>query len=335
MHSEYKINALSDLKNFLLLSVKNSDYHRLSAVLLLCNFMEFVKYYYSNDGYFGLVDKYLILSAEEHIKFDKKEDLKFINKMHLQQISYVNMSEKAHKNYEKINYGTGEPIKSSKYKVKETDIFILETDINKIELLIEKYYGDDFFIQDAEVQDNLIFCMLKYIHAPAGYVSEWIMHFYLNIIAVIHRTSLDSYFNGFFAADSALIVLESYLVSYRLQNKAFKEIDFNLVNSCDYKYTEVSPYDMFEHFKQIYIDKGIVYSEDEFSKRFLCEIYRNAFAHGNLSFGIERNSTGEIVHNMVLLDEYKGKQRIITISLDEAKKFLESKAFSRGKVELI
>ncbi len=335
MHSEYNIELLDDGKNFLFINVKNSNYTNFEGKILACNFAEFIKFFYSNDAYFGLVDKYFIgQSDNDDFKIKNKEELEKISEIELLQIKYTNCRTDGKKIFENINYGKRGVTHISKYNVAEEIVSIDQEKEEQIKLLIEKYYGNDFYSFEGKKQADIIFMMKKYLISPSSYISEWIMHFYLNVVHVMRRDGyVDNIFAGTFALDSVFVILKSYLIVYRLQNKSFKEVDYNLINNFSYHYSETADYDMYQHFKTNLKNKGIICTEEEEKNRYICEIFRDVFAHGNLDVKIEKDTTGVIVQKLILQDIYKGKVRELIVSIEDLNVFLDSEAFSRKNAQ--
>lgn len=331
MHSEYNLEIRDSNRNFLFLNVKNSNYTNFEGRILVCNFVEFIKFFYSNDAYSGLVDKYFIGQSEEDDFFINCEDeLDRVAQIKLLQVKYKNINKNSKKTFEKLNYGNKAVPKIQGYEVEETEISDDQTIIEQVKLLIKKYYGKEFYNLSSLDQGEIIFMMKKYLNSPSSYISEWIMHFYLNVVHAIHRDNkVDNTFKGIFAIDSTFLIIKSYLVLYRLQNKAFVEVDYNCISDFEYQYSETADYNMYDHFKQKLIAKGICCSEKEYIKRYFCEVFRNALAHGKLEVKIEMDSKNEIIHKLIFKDIYKGKIRQIELSNEALSKFLESEAFER------
>lgn len=331
MHSEYSLEIEDGNRNFIFLNVRNSNYTNFEGRILLCNFVEFIKFFYSNDAYLGLVDKYYIGQCEEdNFHINCEDELDRVDRIKLLQVKYINIKKDSKKIFERLNYGNRAVPKIRGYEVEETEIIDDQTIIEQVKLLIKKYYGKEFYNLSGRDQGDIVFMMKKYLNSPSSYMSEWVMHFYLNVVHAIHRDNkVDNAFKGIFAIDSVFLIIKSYLVLYRLQNKVFKEVDYNHINDFKYQYSEVADYNMYEHFKHKLMDKGICCSEEEYLKRYFCEVFRNSLAHGKIEVRIGEDSNNEIIHKLILKDIYGGKIRQIEISIEALSKFLESEAFER------
>lgn len=336
MHSEYNLEIRDYNRNFLFLNVRNSNYTNFEGRILVCNFVEFIKFFYSNDAYMGLVDKYFIGECEEDdFNINSEDELDKVAQIKLLQVEYKNIKKSSKKIYERLNYGNRAIPKIPGYEVEEKEIKDDPEILEQVKLLIKKYYGKEFYNFSSQDQGSIIFMMKKYLNSPSSYISEWVMHFYLNVVHAIHMdNTVDNTFKGIFAIDSAFLILKSYLVLYRLQNKAFKEVDYNDINDFEYQYSEAADYDMYEHFKKKLMDKGIACSEKEYLKRYFCEVFRNSLAHGKLEVKIKMSSNNEIIHKLILKDIYKGKIRQIELSLEALNEYLESGAFDRKNTVL-
>ena len=157
-------------------------------------------------------------------------------------------------------------------------------------------------------------------------MSNWIMHFYNMARASVHLSAADEDFRSVYAAEPSIAMLKSYMVMYRLQNPSFKEVDYNLIDEVDYTFLE-DDRDVYDKQKNLWLRKNPSMSQIEIDKRYFCEVFRNALAHGKIKVDIV-NEDGKVKQNLIFEDLYKGKRRIISIELEELNKFIESKAFS-------
>lgn len=337
MHSEYNIDLSDQEYNFRFLNVRNSNYTEFEGVILICNFLEFIKFFYSNDAYFGLVDRYFMGACEdEKFKIKDYAELHKVSQVEPVEIKYKNCKADKNKTFEKKNYGQMKIPNIPGYAVTEESIAFSNEQDEKVKLFIHKYYGDAFYDFDGLKQGRIIFMIKKYMLSPSSYISEWIIHFYLNTVHVMHRDGqLDNPFTGIFALDAVFVIFKSYLILYRLQNKRFEEIDYLLINDFEYEYAEAAGYDMYEAFKNKLIGKGIGCTEKEYKQRYFCEVFRNAMAHGNLEVDMEESDKGEAIHKLIFKDIYHGKTRQLKLSIEAMNLFLESEAFSREKATVV
>ena len=73
-------------------------------------------------------------------------------------------------------------------------------------------------------------------------------------------------------------------------------------------------------------------SQSEIDKRYFCEVYRDALAHGKIKVDVVKDGKN-VEQKLIFEDIYKGKRRIISIELKELMKFVNSKAFSDSEAK--
>lgn len=327
MHSEYEHNPYNE-QDFvcIFLNLHNSNYTRFEGKVFLPNFYEFVKHYYSNDSFFGLQTDMYFIHAEKTNKLNKEdilEQIKFIKLYKLKYKNdtvYANMIEKKITGDKKIaNY-----IKKHPYDKEE--VVFDESELNKVKLLIDKYYGDSFYRMKYEEQMRIILCLYKYIKDPKIIISNWIMHFYYLTAGALHSRYANEDFVSVFAIEPTIAILKSYAVLYRLQNSSFQEINYDLINDLDYKFIE-NDLDIYEKEKSLWLKENPRLTQSQIDKKYFCEIYRDALCHGKVKIDIEEKN-GIIKQILIFEDLYKNRRRIISVELEELNKFIESKAFS-------
>ena len=72
MHSEYDFEMYEDSYNVMFCDFHNSNYTGFEGKLSIPHYLEFIKHYYSNDGYFGIVSNlYAINMPDVEIKNEK------------------------------------------------------------------------------------------------------------------------------------------------------------------------------------------------------------------------------------------------------------------------
>ena len=327
MHSEYDFEFEGeDSYNYADVNLHNSNYTGFEGKLYVPYYLEFMKHYYSNDAYFGILRNLYVMS-DGGIKPTKEHFDIYLGQFSLQKYKYEN-SENSSKRIEKKFSTPKSKIRESDFE--KEDVNITEEHLNKVRLLIEEYYGDKFFELDKDKQGRIVFQTLKYVIDPKTVLSEWIVHYYLCAREAMRKIYPGDDFISVFAADASMLMVKSYLMLYRLQNKHFEDIDYNLIDNIDYKYDSSEPF--YTDFKNKLINKGIVVSEDEYKKRYFCEIYRNSLAHGNVKIDV-RKENGDVVQYFVFEDIYKSRVRKIEISHEELEKFMNFEAFSRGEAK--
>ena len=131
-------------------------------------------------------------------------------------------------------------------------------------------------------------------------------------------------FYSLFAMKPTLLVLKSYLILYRLQNKELVnyEIDYSLVNSFKFDYD----LNYYNDFKVKLVNKGILVDEVEYMVRYFAEVFRDSLAHGNVDTFF-KNENGVINQYFKFTDKWKNRERDIVIDINELEKFLSSECF--------
>ena len=329
MHSEYDYEFENDESyNYINVNLHNSNYTGFEGKLYIPYYLEFMKHYYSNDAYFGILSNFYVM-GESGIKPTKETLDEYLRKTKLQKYKYENKKDSSRR-WEKKLYKKNPKINDSDFEKEE--VSLTEEDINKAKMLIEKYYGDDFYKYPREKQGRITFQVLKYIKDSKTVLSEWIVHYYLCAReAIKHKWPGDEFISGF-ASEASLLMIKSYLLLYRIQNKNFDEIDYDLMDDIDYEFDTSEPH--YSDFKNKLIDKGVVVDEDEYKKRYFCEIYRNSLAHGNISVDVRRERDGSIKQYFVFEDIYKSRTRKIAITQEELKRFTNFEAFSRKEAKV-
>lgn len=324
MHSEYDCEFYNEEGyNYSEVNLHNSNYTGFEGSIYIPYYLEFMKHYYSNDAYFGILRDFYVMTESE-IKPSKENIEEFLKSIKLQKYRYENKkdaSRRIEKKYSKPNV----KLKDSLFQ--KEDAPISDDELEQVKLIIEKYYGDDFFGYDKEMQSRIVFQAIKYAKDPKTVLSEWIMHYYLCTRCAMREVYPDEEFISVFAAEPSMLLVKSYLILYRMQNKYFEDVDYSLMDNIDYSYDTSESY--YNDFKNKLVNKGINVSEDEYKKRYFCEIYRNSLAHGNVKIDMRKENDGSIVQYFVFEDIYGTRNRKITISQEELKRFTNFEAFSR------
>lgn len=204
---------------------------------------------------------------------------------------------------------------------------------------IEKKYGDQFYLMDANTQTGIISTYIQYIINPKREVSNWLMHFWY-----LHSTLFNGKFNPeFFDGDEfgqescypSLMILKAYLIMYRLQHQSLIEVDYSKINfdindlkiklQSDNVIKTITHENYFKESFDKEKSNGIL-SDDEIWNKIICEILRNSLAHGNVR-SYRDDSTLEDYIELKDIDPKKGNVRIIKMPLSAFELLLSSEAF--------
>lgn len=331
MHSEYNFNLFLGYGP-LLANIRNTDYTNFSAMIHLPKFFEFGKHYFSNDGFFGIIDNLYVMRCENGLSdvdaiLDEVTFLDFLqNKLEVNKVNYSN-DLRSKDTLEKRLF-VDRKITVDRFCREQSleNITLSEDDIDNIFNMIMYSYGDKFYKFDKELKMRIITSAVKYRLDPKAIMSGWIMHFYLYNTCAIRGIKTDDKFVSTFAMMPTLYILKSYLVLYRLQNKelANYEIDLDLIEETDYEY-DINYYN---DYKLKLINIGIILDEEQYKKKYFCEVFRDALAHGNLRVDFRKDSNGNISQYLCFSDIWKSRVREVALSVNELDKFLSSVAFN-------
>lgn len=328
MHSEYSFDIFGTY-DFVIANIKNSNYTNFSAKIFVPKFYEFVKHYFSNDVFFGIMSNLFVFKLpEENICKIKDKDmlLEYItDKIIIKKINYNNKL-RQDKIFEKLVKKDIELTKNivDKYNITETEIVLNSDEINQVLMSIESYFGDEFYTFDEKKQFNTIVAALKYKLDPKSVFSSWIMHFYRCIsLAKLGEYPSDEFYS-LFAMQPSLQILKSYMLLYRLQNKKLSkfEIDYDLINSFEYDYNEND----YSNYKDKLIKNNIIEEERKNKISYFMLVFRNSLCHGNIDVIFKENND-KTEQYFCFSDNYKNRSRSITISIDNLQKFLDSDSF--------
>lgn len=262
MHSEYE--PLDDYGY--MLSINNGNYTHFRSKVLLPGIMNFCSFYFGNNSYTGLLEKFNIYAVDRQKINNTTDLLDALGKAKIIEVEYENITK---------NYKNKIPeLKLYKFILEEQNkknkTFQLETllktafsnnytytthekslDANQIiliEKMIEKYYGNEFYNLDAKAQTFQIGVMIRYLMDSRSVISEWICDFigFLKSIQIFdNKTRFAAGFNvedlefgpsgeenirSVFACRTSLLIVKLYHILYRLQNKKYEEIDYNKIN---------------------------------------------------------------------------------------------------------
>ena len=332
MHSEYEHDFYNEeTYTTCFLNLHNSNYTGFEGQVYIPHFAEFVKHYYSNDAFFGLQTDFYFMDVDSKVRLNKSNLKDELKKVHLYKLKYdndpvlKNMVEKRlikEKDLERY---------MSKHPDDKEEIAMSDENIEKMELLINHYYGDSFYKMKFPDQMRILVPLYKYMVDPKMVMSSWIMHYYNMTAACVHRAYADEDFRSIYAAEPSLAILKSYMIMYRLQNPSFKEVDYNLIEDVDYTFLE-DDQGVYEKQKNTWLRRNPNMSQSEIDKRYFCEVYRDALAHGKIKVDVIKDGKN-VEQKLIFEDIYKGKRRVLSIELKELMKFVNSKAFSDSEAK--
>lgn len=328
MHSEYSFDLFRDYP--IISNVYNSNYTGFSAKIFNPKYYEFVKHYFSNDSFFGLVEKryscYFLEYGDNIINDEALLDF-ISNKTKVGKYDYDNKL-KVSKIFEKTILSRNREITDyelKKHNIKYYDVVLSSEDIEQVYFSIKSYYGDKFYELSNNDKLNVIFTAVKYRLDFKSVISSWTLHFYRLASGITRVEYYNDEFYSLFAMVPTLLILKSYLILYRLQNKKLEnyEIDYNLFNEFEFDY-EINYYN---DYKLKLNNKGIFLKEDEYKIKYFLEIFRDALAHGNIDMFYKKQDDN-ILQYFKFTDKWKNNERNIIIELKEVEKFLSSECFN-------
>ena len=331
MHSEYNIDILEGLP--LLANIFNSNYTGFEATVYIPKFLEFMKSYFSNDAFYGVVDNLFLIDLEEDINIKNDPELILFLKEQVKVINFKYENKIRLKKFEKVILNNPQiPTKKliKKYNIETTETLLDDEQINQIVLNLRNYYGDKLYSIEKEELERIITEAIRYKLNPKEVISCWMMHFYNLFSAVSRFMPLEEDFISGFALKPTLLLLESYNVLYRLQNKELQNLglDYNLMNNIEYNY-DIKDYDAFCN---KLVEKGTYVDEFDSKKKFFTEIFRNTLAHGNIDFFYKE--TGDTIEEYIKFDDiHKTKKRSIRIRLNEFDRYLSSECFESSQLK--
>lgn len=330
MHSEYNLYLLEGYFP-MGVNIRNGNYTNFSAKVFLPKYFEFIKHYFGNDVFLGVVDNlYGYNINDDNVNINNELELKnfIINDINVSKYTYDNKL-KANRIYEKTLFSTNGGNKITEHEMKKHNILenpiILDTDdVEQIILSIKGYYGENFYRLNDNKKIMIIITAIRYRLDTKGVISTWIIHFYRLMVGVPRNVYYGDGFNSFFAMKPTLLLLKSYLILYRIQNKELLnyEIDYNLVNKFKFDYD----LNYYNDYKVKLGNKGILADEDEYMVRYFVEVFRDSLAHGNVDTFF-KDENGVINQYFKFTDKWKTKERNIVIDINELEKFLSSECF--------
>ncbi len=337
MHSEYNFDYIKN-HAFYIANLNNSNYTGFKATLFVLEYYEFIKHYFSNDGLHGIVENCYRIGLKDKNKSIENEDdiIDFLTKeAGVLKYEYENKL-KAKKIYEKTLLSIENEKLITEYDRKRKNINIVECNLDSNQIaqiicVIKEYFGDDFYkLSDMEKVYRLS-SAIKYIIDPKAVFSSWIMHYYDLVKYMGKGMVVPTYIDSVFAKKPSLLILKSYLILYRLQNKELQKYPIDYDQMCDVKFDYESNY--YEEYKNKLSNKKIILPEEEYKKNYFIEVFRDSLAHGNIK-SVYTNENDKIIHNLQFSDVWKNKTRTITISVDELEKFLNSDCFDPKNMHL-
>jgi len=339
LHSHFDTSELHFTK------VWNNNKSMFEAYICDSNFFSFVISYFGNTARMGLKDKCFMYMAPKNADIkDYQSLLEVIDKLSIKEIKYS--LNKNYNGYNSLEYQlqkiclANEELRQDKFKKLYNKFDNLGIDIRSIEeiffddniksiisIYILSNYGEEFYKYDWDKQRAIIITFCQYLFENHSILSNWILHF-MHIIG--SDKVVDSYIKDddlvYFACIPSLLLIKAYHILYRLQNDNFVEIDYNLI---DFNYNNHDYYlaaykngnvqtNFLTNFNQLdLVSKNII----------VCDIMRDALAHGNLKTYFTLNNNGKLEHIIEFNDVYRGSSRVIQMTMDKFDKFLNSEAF--------
>lgn len=331
MHSEYYIDLFKEKPIFAHLS--NSNYTGFEATVFIPKFLEFLKHYFSNDAFFGVVDDFYLFSLEDDADISSENKLKAFLKSQVQIVKLEYENGKKRRLFEKEMLCNPRILNKElidKYKIKSNDVFLDDEQINQIILNLKDYYGEDFYNMNQDSVYRIIVEAIRYELNPKQVISGWLMHFYDMMSKVSQLVPFEDDFVSGFALKPTLLILNSYNVLYRLQNKELQKygLDYESMNEISYSFDSND----YISFRDKLIEKNDYKDELETKKKFFTEVFRNSLAHGNVDFFCLENGT-TIERYVKFEDKYKSRTRIVSVSLNEFDKYLSSNCFESSQLK--
>lgn len=330
MHSEYRIDLFKGKPLFAHLF--NSNYTGFEATVYIPKFLEFLKHYFSNDPFFGVVDDLYLFELDDEVSINSDNDLGLYLKSNVKarKLNYENR--KKRKLFEKAVLDNPQiPNKKliDKYNIETMDVVLDDEQINQIVLNLKEYYGQDLYKMEMDKVYRIIVEAIRFELNPKTVISSWLMHFYDLFSKVSQLMPFEDGFISGFPLKPTLLLLQSYNVLYRLQNKELQEygFDYDLMEDITYSY-DVNDY---VAFRDKLINKGDYKDEIEAKKKFFTEIFRNSLAHGNINFFCLDNGNN-IEKYIKFEDKYKSRIRTISVSLNEYDRYLSSQCFDFSRL---
>ena len=332
MHSEYSFETIFD--SLLIASVCNSDYTNFSAKIYIPKYLYFIKHFFSNDAFYGIVDKLYLFGLDENIDINNEDELRefLTNQVDIAEFNYQN-NKLPRKRFESIlmnnpQYPTKKLIE--KYKIETSEIKLTSEQIEQIMMNLKSYYGDDLYkLKDKDLLSRIIVSTLKYQLDPKSVLSSWIMHYY-DIFTNLSKFKMgnDDFVSGF-AMMPSLLLIKSYNVLYRLQNKelANYDLEYDLMEDVSFD-CEINYYNDFVS-KQV--SNGTYIDDIDSRKRYFTNVFRNSLAHGNIDVFFKEKD-GKIEQYLKLEDKYKTRVRTVSVSLNNLNKYLNSECFDSKRL---
>jgi hypothetical protein len=353
LHSNFYIEEDFPVLN--IAHIKTKNYYE--AEILEPEFSTFIFHYFSNFEGMGIVEN---LALYEFPKMDSsiknQNQLETILKdLNIIFIIYDNLIDMKEKTPELIlvelakKSGNVDMHKFAKQLMKIDNFINLEVQeknlgdfdsiLKDVINYVEKQYGEKFYELTEKSQKEIIMGYLDFIINPKKGVSVWLIKFwYFYFHLFNHKQTIDNVmYKAEFSNDllPALLILKSYSIIYRLQNNNFEEIDYSKINF-DFGTTGIKfesqgnasdncNVDYFlESFNKLNNKEN--YTEQEIWNKVICEVFRNSLAHGNVRpyIDIEEN---KYYIEFKDVNKKQGTARVISLSLDKLKRFLDSEAF--------
>ena len=166
MHSGYSFDMVKEYRT-LIANIKNDNFTNYSAKIYLPKYFEFLKHYFYNDPYFGLVENLYCFGFHDTTLTNLKDEATLLSylttQLEVKKLSYENNlkpSKIIEKRIERDQLLEKETLK--KYNATSTDITLEQETLDQALLAIKSYFGNEFYTFDLEHQQKIIIGAIRY-----------------------------------------------------------------------------------------------------------------------------------------------------------------------------